>query len=242
MRRLLVLLGCVLLPSILSAHARAEDFSKWAVLVVAGDNRAQNGGPTKVFDNARKDLVKVFTGMGFAAANIEQFAVNQDFTARPAEIGSIAGALWDLSARAPAGCLIYFTSHGTPDGIGVGNAVVSPDKMAAIVNNSCGSKPSVVVMSACYSGVFVPALARDSRIIITAARPDRTSFGCGELDQLTYFDDCFLRAVPKAEDFAGLGGLVQQCVAFREKQMKAEPPSEPQVSIGPKVAFTLRWK
>ncbi len=240
MKRLLVLLGFLLLPSTFAVAA--EDFSKWAVLVVAGDNRAQNGGPTKVFDNARKDLVKAFTGMGFAAANIEQFAVNEDANARPAEIGSIAGALWDLSSRAPAGCLIYFTSHGTTDGIGVGSAVVSPEKMAAMVNNSCGSKPAVIVMSACYSGIFVPVLARDSRIVISAARPDRTSFGCGELDQFSYFDDCFLRAIPKAEDFAGLGGLVQQCVAFREQQMKAEPPSEPQVSIGPKVAFTLRWK
>jgi Peptidase C13 family len=242
MKRLLVLLGFLLLPANLSAHASAVDFSKWAVLIVAGDNRAQSGGPTQVFDNARKDLVKAFTGAGFAAANIEQFAVNHDNSARPAEIGSIAGALWDLSSRAPAGCLIYFTSHGTPDGIGVGNAVVSPGKVAAMINNSCGDKPAVIVMSACYSGQFVPVLARDSRIVITAARPDRTSFGCGELDQLTYFDDCFLRAMPKAEDFAGLGGLVQQCVTFREKQMKAEPPSEPQVSVGPQVAFTLRWK
>lgn len=240
MRRLLALLGFLLLP--FAAQAQAVDFSRWAVLIVAGDNRGQNGGPTKVFDNARKELVKAFTGLGFSAANVEQFAVSPDANARPAEIGSIAGALWDLSSRAAGGCLIYFTSHGTPDGIGVGSAVVSPDKMAAMVNNSCGSKPAVVVMSACYSGTFVPALARDSRIVITAARPDRTSFGCGELDQFSYFDDCFLRAVPKAEDFAGLGGLVQQCVAFREKQMKAEPPSEPQVSIGPKVAFTLRWK
>lgn len=71
---------------------------------------------------------------------------------------------------------------------------------------------------------------------------DCSGWVCGELDQLTYFDDCFLHAMPKAEDFAGLGGLVQQCVTFREKQMKAEPPSEPQVNIGSKVAFTLRWK
>ena len=238
MRRLLVVLGFLLLP----LAAQAQDFSKWAVLVVAGDNHAQDGGPTKVFDNARKDLVKAFTGMGFSPANTEQFAVNTDSAARPAEMASIAGALWDLSSRAPEGCLIYFTSHGTPDGIGVGSAVVAPNKMAAMVNNSCGSKPAVIVMSACYSGQFVPVLARENRIVITAARPDRTSFGCGQLDQFTFFDDCFLRAIPKAEDFAGLAGLVQQCVAYREQQMKAAPPSEPQVSIGPKVAFTLRWK
>ena len=42
-------------------------------------------------------------------------------------------------------------------------------------------------------------------MVVTAARPDRTSFGCGELDHYTYFDDCFLRAIPHAEDFAALG-------------------------------------
>jgi hypothetical protein len=43
-------------------------------------------------------------------------------------------------------------------------------------------------------------------------------------------------------DFPSLGGLVQQCVAEREQQMKATPPSEPQVSVGSQVIFTLRWR
>ncbi len=68
---------------------------------------------------------------------------------------------------------------------------------------------------------------------MTAARADRTSFGCGEADKYTFFDDCFLRAIPHAEDFAGLGGQVQTCVAVRERQMNASPPSEPQVSVVP---------
>jgi hypothetical protein len=97
-------------------------------------------------------------------------------------------------------------------------------------------------MSACYSGQFVPALAGENRVIMTAARPDRTSFGCGEMDHYTFFDDCFLRAMPMASDFPGLGTLVQQCVGFREQQMKATPPSEPQVSVGSGVIYTLRWK
>ncbi|HKB95917.1 MAG TPA: hypothetical protein VKB94_03650, partial [Rhizomicrobium sp.] len=58
----------------------------------------------------------------------------------------------------------------------------------------------------------------------------------------TFFDDCFLRAMPMASDFPSLGGLVQQCVAVREREMKATPPSEPQVSVGPQVIFTLRWR
>lgn len=238
MKRLLVLLGLMLC----AVPAQAEDFSKWAVLIVAGDDQAHNGKPSQVFDNGRKSLAKAFAGIGFSPANTEQFSLHPDGIARATNIGSISNALWDLSSRAPGGCLIYFTSHGTPDGIVVGDDEVSPKRVAAMVNNSCGDKPAVIVMSACFSGQFVPVLARDSRIVITAARPDRTSFGCGEMDQYTFFDDCFLRAVPLGSDFAGLGDLIKQCVTAREKEVKAEPPSEPQVSIGSKVTFTLRWK
>jgi hypothetical protein len=239
MRRFLFALGILLAGC---AHAAANQFSNWAVLVVAGDNRAHSGNPSQVFDNARRDLVKDFTAIGFSPANVAQFSVNPDSTAQATQFSAIAGAMWDLSSRAPGGCLIYFTSHGSPDGIVVGGQIISPDKMAAMVGNSCGDKPAVIVMSACFSGQFVPVLAGDNRIVISAARPDRTSFGCGEMDQYTFFDDCFLRALPKTSDFAGMGELVQQCVKFREEQLHAEPPSEPQVSIGPKVAFTLRWK
>jgi hypothetical protein len=124
----------------------------------------------------------------------------------------------------------------------MGDAVLTPAQMHDMVNSACGARPSVIVMSACYSGQFVPALADANRVIMTAARPDRTSFGCGEMDHYTFFDDCFLRAMPMASDFPGLGGLVQQCVRFREQQMKATPPSEPQVSVGSGVIYTLRWK
>ena len=111
-----------------------------------------------------------------------------------------------------------------------------------VAANRCATGSPVIVMSSCYSGQFVAPLQADNRIVMTAARPDRTSFGCGEMDHYTFFDDCFLRAVPLAGDFPMLGGLAQQCVALREQQMKATPPSEPQVNVGPNVIFTLRWR
>jgi hypothetical protein len=217
-------------------------FDKWAVEIVSGDNRAHSGAPSEVFDNARQDLVKAFVKMGFQKKNMEQFSANFDPDARPTDIISAAELLKDAAHRAPAGCLIYCTSHGTPEGIIVGNGLATPPMMAKLVSNACGDRPAVVVMSACYSGQFVLPLKAANRIIMTAARPDRTSFGCGEADHYTFFDDCFLRAIPLASDFAGLGQEVQNCVSVREEQMKASPPSEPQVSVGPNVAFTLRWK
>jgi hypothetical protein len=218
------------------------DFNHWAVVLVAGDYRAHSGAPSKVFDNGRRDLATAFANIGFDKANMVQFSVDYDDGTQHTGVPEIAAAMQSVAARAKDGCLIYFTSHGTPTGIIVGDAVLTPAQMHDMVNSACGARPSVIVMSSCYSGQFVPALAAENRIIMTAARPDRTSFGCGEMDQHTYFDDCFLRAMPMAGDFPGLGGLVQQCVAFREQQSKVTPPSEPQVSVGPGVIFTLRWR
>jgi hypothetical protein len=239
MRRFLFCFGFLLS---LTASVQAADFSNWAVLIVSGDNHAHSGNPSAVFDNARHDLVAAFTRLGFSPANIAQFAVSPDPVAQHSENSAIASTLWDLSNRAPGGCLIYFTSHGTPDGIVIDQRLLDPAKLGIIVSNACGSKPSVIVMSACFSGQFVRTLRGDNRIVLTAARLDRTSFGCGESDHYTFFDDCFLRALPMSGDFPALGGLVQQCVAEREQQMKATPPSEPQLDIGPKVGAAFKWK
>jgi len=218
------------------------DFSHWAVVLVAGDYRAHSGAPSQVFNNGRRDLAQAFAKIGFNKANMVQFSVDYDEGTQHSGINEIGSAMQSVAARAKDGCLLYFTSHGVPEGMIIGNAVLSPGQMRDMVNNACGSRPAVIVMSACYSGTFVAPLQADSRIIMTAARPDRTSFGCGEMDEHTFFDDCYLRALPMASDFPGLGGLVQQCVAEREVQMKATPPSEPQVNVGPGVVFTLRWR
>jgi hypothetical protein len=218
------------------------DFSHWAVVLVAGDYRAHSGAPSQVFDNALRDLAGAFAKIGFNKANMARFSVDYADGTQHSSVPDIATAMQAVAARAKDGCLIYFTSHGTPGGIVVDDKIMSPALMQEMVNTSCGDRPAVIVMSACYSGAFVAPLAGTNRIIMTAARPDRTSFGCGEMDHYTFFDDCFLRAMPMAGDFPGLGGLVQQCVAERERQMKATPPSEPQVSVGPGVIFTTKWK
>jgi Peptidase C13 family len=225
-----------------ASNSNLADFSQWAVVLVAGDYRAHSGAPSKVFDNALHDLAAAFAKIGFSKANMVQFSVDYADGTQHTAVSDIAVGLQTVAARARAGCLIYFTSHGTPDGIIVGDGLLGPSQMRDMVTTACGNRPSVIVMSSCYSGQFVAQLQGENRIVMTAARPDRTSFGCGELDHYTFFDDCFLRVLPMAGDFPGLGGLAQQCVAAREQQMKATPPSEPQVSVGPNVVFTLRWR
>jgi hypothetical protein len=108
-----------------------------------------------------------------------------------------------------------------------------------MLNNSCADRPTVVIISACFSGVFVKPLQGPNRMVLTAARPDRTSFGCGATNKYPYFDECVLSVWPSAGDFPGLGRSAQECVAAREQKEHLAPASEPQLSIGDLAARQL---
>jgi len=216
--------------------ASASPFSDWSWVVVAGDWHAHSGGPSEAFDNTRRDVITEFEQAGFDAANLKQFSVRPERypDAHPEKSSpqGIYDALADLTTKAQGGCLIYFSSHGAPTGVVVDQQFLPPGVLANMVDTTCGKRPTVVIMSACFSGVFVPALAGTNRMVLTAARPDRSSFGCGEADKYPYFDQCVLETLPKVANFAALGTTVQACVAAREAKEGMKPPSEPQLYIG----------
>jgi hypothetical protein len=232
------LLAAVCLSVTLPQLALAETtFAGWAAVVVAGDDQgAHDGRPTRAFDNARRDVVTALEQRGFPAANIVQFSLHPDLYpadhAGHSDLAPIGAALRALASRAPSGCLVYFTSHGSPDGVIVDDKIVPPASMAAMVRAACGAKPTAVIISACYSGVFVPALAAPNRFVFTAARSDRSSFGCGESDRYPFFDGCVIQDLPLARDLIGLAGLVRGCVAAREEEEGMRPGSQPQLSVG----------
>ena len=231
-----LLAGFVLASLVLSGQAcAASPFAGWAAVVVAGDFHAHSGAPSEAFDNARHDVGEALLSAGFAPRNLLEFSVRPArYRPRPgrSDVDGISDALAKLSAQAPDGCLVYFTSHGAPTGLVVGDELLAPDELDAMLNGSCGERPTVVVISACFSGAFVPALAAPNRLVLTAARRDRTSFGCGQSDRYPYFDDCFLRTFGDARDFIELGRKVQACVARREVETGMSPPSEPQLWVG----------
>jgi hypothetical protein len=203
---------------------------------VAGDWHAHDGGPSEGFDNARRDVSQALVRAGFPAGNIRQFSVRperyKDTHPEKSEMQGIYNALVDLSGKAAGGCLFYISSHGAPEGALLDQGILRPGALASMLDQSCGARPTVVVISACFSGVFVPTLARPNRMVLTAARPDRTSFGCGQDNKYPYFDDCFLSSMPGAHDFSGLASAVKECVRVRELAEKMSPPSEPQLWVG----------
>ena len=224
------------------AHA-AGPFADWAAVVVAGDFHAHSGAPSEAFDNARREVAHDLLQLGFAPQNLREFSVRPELYPSEhlmaSEASLIEEKLDDVAMHARGGCLIYFTSHGSPAGVVVGNRLLSPAGLSQMVDEACGDRPTVVVISACFSGVFVPPLSRPDRMVLTAARPDRSSFGCGESDRYPYFDACMLQTLPKASDLGALGREVQACVADKEKATGMTPPSEPQMFVGSELKAVL---
>jgi hypothetical protein len=225
------------------AALAADDHSDWAVAVVAGDWHAHDGSPTEIFDNARRDVAASLSGIGFRPVNLAQFSVRawRYPAAHPAnaDARTIAATLAALSNRARSGCLVYFSSHGGSSGIVLSQSVLSPAQLDGMLSSTCSARPTIVVISACYSGVFVNRLARPNRMIITAARADRSSFGCSGTEKYPYFDACFLSSIDETGDFRALAIRTKRCVARMERLTQMWPPSEPQIFIGNRIASQL---
>jgi hypothetical protein len=89
--------------------------------------------------------------------------------------------------------VLFMTSHGATSGIALqlpGDISVdlAPAEVAAVLKKE-GIKNRVVIVSACYAGVFVKPLANDDTIVMTAADDKNTSFGCSSERDWTYFGD-----------------------------------------------------
>ena len=91
----------------------------------------------------------------------------------------------------------------------------------------------MIVVSACFSGSFIQPLADNHTIVITAARRDRTSFGCSDQRDLTYFGEAFFRdALPHAPDLRAAFDDAREDIRAREKEERVTP-SQPQSALRP---------
>jgi peptidase C13-like protein len=105
------------------------------------------------------------------------------------------------------------------------------DDLARILRES-GIRWKVVVISACYAGAFIPYLKDEDTIVITAAAPDRTSFGCNDRRDLTYFGEAFYRdALPPAGNLRNAFETALADIAERERRQGLKP-SNPQGHFG----------
>jgi hypothetical protein len=244
MGRLLAVMIVLLSSGLAARPALAGDYSNWAAIVVAGDWRSPGGGQTEAFENTRRDVAKALVAAGFSPANVAQVSLRPPRPGDPPNIGvsplAAAQTFQAVAAKARDGCLFYLSSHGSPEGAVFGpDQLLTPFALGTLLDAACPGRPTVVVISACFSGVFATALAAPERMIMTASRADRSSFGCGDKDRYPYFDACILKALPESTDFPKLAVRARDCVARRETEEKLEPPSEPQTVIGAQARVLL---
>jgi len=92
--------------------------------------------------------------------------------------------------------ILLMTSHGERTGFALqlpgGPSELTPAQVTSALDGA-GIKNRVVIVSACYAGIFVPPLQNDNTIVMTAADADNTSFGCAPERDWTYFGDALFR-------------------------------------------------
>jgi hypothetical protein len=230
----------------LGDHGRAaaeSPFANWAAVVISGDYHAHSGGRSEAFDNARRDVSDALIKIGFSKDHIAQFSSRPGDLPPGVKIASvpvIAAEFNRLAAESTEGCLLYFSSHGAPGLVMLRDEPLTASGLARLIDDACGlSRPTVVIVSACFSGSLIPTLSAPQRLILTAARPDRSSFGCSESDKYPYFDACILETLPTVDDFMALGRAARECVAAKEKAGNLSPASEPQMAVGVAISPTI---
>ena len=141
--------------------------------------------------------------------------------------------------------MIYLSSHGAPDVLEIALpplelAPVTPAVLRTLLDDA-GIKWRIVVVSACFSGSFIPALEDDHTLVITAAQADRTSFGCGYRSDGTYFGEAFFdQGLGKLDSFPAALDRARELIAERELQEGFSPPSNPQIYVGAAMAQKLK--
>jgi hypothetical protein len=199
-------------------------------------------GSERVFRN-EVDYLSRLAAQRFDGRGRTLELLNSPATVRDAPLATLSNlrdALAGVAARMDPGedvLLLFLTSHGHDDQrLYVGleplplRQIAPADLRAALDDAHVGWR--VVVVSACFSGGFVDAL-RDARtLVITAARADRASFGCGSDAQITWFGKAFLaEAMNQTTDFERGFELANHRI--REWELRdGETPSVPQIAAG----------
>ena len=138
--------------------------------------------------------------------------------------------------------VLFMTSHGEKTGFALElpGAIeeLTPQQVAATLDGA-GIKNRVVIVSACYSGIFVPPLANANTIVLTAADANNTSFGCAPERDWTYFGDAFFRqSLHPGTDFENAFDHARILIQGWEL-MDHTPPSHPQGEFGPALVDKL---
>lgn len=219
------------------------------VVAFAGD------GTESVFRNEVEHVERLFS-QRFDANGRVLTLINHPDTLQTTPLATLTNLTWAIDGVAAVMdpdediLLVFATSHGGEDHYlkvdlpPLPLDAIGPEQLADALEAAPRPRWRVVIVSACYSGGFVDALRDEDTLVITAARADRTSFGCGADADITYFGRAFLdEALNRTASLPEAFALAREAIAQRERDEGIDTPSEPQIASTPAIEAQLaRWQ
>jgi hypothetical protein len=139
---------------------------------------------------------------------------------------------------------LYLTSHGSQDhrlSFSFGSVrfdSLDPVLLRQMLDNS-GIKRRVVVVSSCYSGGFVEPLKNENTLVITASAPDKTSHGCSNEADFTFFGQAYFEdGLRKTGSFIEAFDIASTLIGSREVK-EGYKPAQPMMSVGAEIREAL---
>lgn len=217
-------------------------------LAVGGD------GTESVF---KRDISIARSGVGslFDIDNRSLMLLNhRDYEKHPlATRPSIRRALEALDQRLDAEediLMVHLVSHGGQQGDlllqqpGMPLPDISPAEFADMLE-PLEVRRKILVVSACYSGHWLNELKGPNNLIMTAAREDRTSFGCGDDSEMTWFTRALYKDVGLSLDHPqALFDAVNSAVRTMETEngFTESQWSHPQFHLGERIGPWLEQR
>jgi Peptidase C13 family len=139
--------------------------------------------------------------------------------------------------------VLFITSHGAKNLISVSFPYfdfkqITPKSLSQALDKA-KIKNRVIIISACHSGSFIPALKNENTIVMAAASPEKTSFGCSNERDWTYFGDALINhALRKTKSFTAAFEQAREQISDWEKEQQLIP-SEPQMFAGAEIVKLL---
>lgn len=166
-------------------------------------------------------------------------ATPDNIAAALGQVGAVADPSEDL-------VVLFITSHGQPDGAA---AIREHNRVAGLLRptnlrdllRQANIRNRVVIVSACFSGAFIAPLMDDDTIVLTAAAPDRSSFGCQPQRDWTFFGDAYFnRSVRGGASLIPAFDQAKRLIEQWEREQNLTPPSNPQRFLGARAVELLR--
>jgi hypothetical protein len=200
-------------------------------------------GPQSVFESEARGAARILEAqLGSKGRSIVRFNTKRRAGATPASLIAAARAVGQTLDPAEDVAALVLTSHGAPEGIGLvagrDQRLVTPEDVRALLD-ATGAQHRVLIVSACYSGIFAQELADERTLVITAAAADKPSFGCQDGATWTYFGDAFFNKALRGERRLDAAFEKARSLVTQREKREGFDPSNPQIAGGAQVLARL---